>query len=124
MEKNKKGVCLKKVRGTDESKYQAQYWNKELKTMIYIGLFDTEEEAIKARNEHITKVYDGLIDDSLPKTKGLPKGICEVHNGTYKAGIQFLHGKYKDKHVKVHIGTYETIEEAVEARKTFINSLL
>lgn len=106
------------------NRFTAQYLNKDLNRTIYIGSYDTIEEAVNAREEHITKVYDGVIDDSKPKTKGLPKGICDRPNGTYIAGIQFWYGKYKDKIHKSHIGTFETIEEAVEARKNFILNLL
>lgn len=119
-----KGITTNKLR---PGKFVAQYWNKDLKKYFYIGQADTIEEAVAMRNEHIAKVYSGDIDDSVPKTKGLPKGICETERKTmlnrYIASLQFLHGKNKDKHVNVHIGMYDTIEEAVQARLDFIESL-
>lgn len=107
-------------------KWVAQYWNKDLKTTICIGAnYETQKEAIDARARYVTNVYDGIIDDSLPRTKGYPKGIAEItRSNKYKAVLQFWHGKYNDKKTSVYIGSYETIEEAVEARKKYILDLL
>lgn len=122
MEESKKGTYFKKKTG----KFVAQYWNKDLKSTIAIGSFDTEEEAILARASHIRNVYDGIVDDSLPRTQGLPKGITYVIPGRtrFQASLQFYYGKNNDKKCDVHIGTYDTQEEAVEARKQFILGLL
>lgn len=116
-----RGIYISKRR---PDKFAAQYWNKDLKTTIYIGQFDTIEEAIIARDKYIVSVYEGLTDDSIPKTKELPKGIWETSSGSYGANIQVLHGKNKLKHAKIHIGSYKTIDEAVEKRKEFILKLL
>lgn len=123
MTENKKGIYYNKKTG----KFTAQYWNKDLKTTISIGtIFDTEEEAIDARAKYIRDVHDGIIDDSLPRTSGLPKGIWHVlpSKTKYKAALQFYYGKNNNKKCNVHIGTYDTVEEAVEARKQFILRLL
>lgn len=112
---------------TRTEKYVAQYWSKDLKTTINIGSnFNTQAEAIEARARHLMGVYDGTIDDSLPKTKGLPKGIAEVPGSVikYKAMLQYYYGKYNDKKVNTYIGIYDTVEEAEAARKQFILELL
>jgi len=104
-------------------KWLAQYWNKELKTTIHIGQFDTAEIAAQKRQEYIKKVSDGVIDDSLPKTKGLPKGV-KTDGKKFYSSLQFLHGIKKEKRVNAHIGTFDTVEEAVEGRRKFIEGLL
>lgn len=107
------------------NKWVAQYWNKELKQNIAIGTYDTQEDAREARIRHIAGVYDGVIDNSLPKTKGLPKGVTHVPTGNkYAASVQYAYGKWKNKYHRAHIGVYDTIEEAQEARTQFILGLL
>lgn len=121
MLENRKGVYFNRR----SQKWTAQYWSKDLKRSIAIGTYDTQEQAIEARSRHITNVYDGLIDDSLPKTKGLPKGIKYVPTGNkYSASVQYVSGKWKNKHHNIYLGVYDTIEEAVEGRKQFILGLL
>ena len=119
MEENKKGIYFNKRL----NKYAAQYWNKSLKRTISIGTFDSEQEAIDARAKYIRDVYDGIVNDSLPKTKMLPKGILEV-NSKYKALVQFWSGKYKDKKINIYVGSYDTPEEAETQRKQFILNLI
>lgn len=114
---------MKGVVKTYNGRYTAQYWNKVLKRNIYIGKFDTPEEAEYHRMLHLAKVFDGEIDDSIPKERALPKGIDERHN-KYRALICFTSG-FRNKHTKtIHVGTFNTIDEAVEARKQFILKLL
>ena len=119
MEESKKGIYFREKIG----KYQAQYWNKDLKTTISIGTFNTEQEAIDARAKYIRDVFDGIVDDSLPKTKMLPKGVSEA-NSKYRANLQFWVGKNKNKMINVYIGVFNTPEEASEQRKQYILSLL
>lgn len=119
MEENKKGIYFNKK----FNKYIAQYWNKSLKKTIAIGTFDSEKEAIDARAKYIRDVYDGIINDSLPKTKMLPKGISES-NSKYKAIVQFWTGKSKNKKITIYIGCYDTPEEAEIQRKQFILNLI
>ena len=119
MADNKKGIYFKKKL----NKYSAQYWNKDLKKTISIGTFDSEQEAINTRAKYIRDVYDGIINDSLPKTKMLPKGISEA-NSKYRAIVQFWAGKYKDKKITIYIGCYDTPEEAEIQRKQFLLNLI
>ena len=121
-----KGITTSKK---SPGKYIAQYWSKELNTNIYIGKFSTVNEAVEARKNHIVAVHDGDIDDSLPRTKGLPKGIAfqkrgENSKGRYLSRLQIFHkGKIKDQHVTIHIGSFDTVKEAVQARLDFIENL-
>ena len=105
-------------------KYVAQYWSKDLKTTICIGTtYNTQVEALEAKAKHLMGVYDGTIDDTAPKTKGLPKGISEKNN-RYQARVQSWHGKNNSIQTQIYIGVFDTIDEAVEARKKFILDLL
>lgn len=119
MEENKKGIYFNRRL----NKYVAQYWNKNLKRTISIGTFDSEQEAIDVRAKHIRDVYDGIINDSLPKTKMLPKGISES-NSRYRAIVQLWTGKYKDKKITIYVGSYDTPEEAEIQREQFILNLI
>lgn len=114
-----KGIYLNKKTG----KYIAQYWNFTEKTTKNIGSFKTKMEAITARNTFLNMLESKEIDDSGDRTKGLPKGISELPNGTFTACVQFIYGK-KQHHVNAHIGTYPTKQEAVDARTKFIMKLL
>lgn len=97
------------------NKWIAQYWNKELKTTVRIGTYDTEEEAIEAK-ENSTK-------DTKDKSLNLAKGVCITKSGKFRACIQFWYGKNKEKKHNSHLGSFNTEEEAVQARIDFINSL-
>lgn len=107
-------------------KYLAQFWDSNTKNMKCIGSYDSVKEAEDARNYFI---WDWLEYGRkvLPKVKSLPKGVRQIVNSkkqnTYPAEVQFWYGKYKDKHVTIHIGTYETVEDAVNARIQFLDNL-
>lgn len=114
---------MKGVTKKEDGRYIAQYWNKELAKTIYIGSYDTADEASHARAWHLTKLYDGLIDDSIPRVREYPKGISERHR-KYRALIHIYHGYNNKKTSTIPIGTFDTVEEAVDARKEFILKLL
>lgn len=107
-------------------RYLAQYWDANTKNMKCIGSFWTVDEAVKARDNFVSDLikYNGKV---LPKVNPFPKGVrCIVNSkkqNTYPAEVQFWYGKYKDKHVTIHIGTYETVEDAVNARIQFLDNL-
>ena len=107
----------------NQNKVIAQYFNKELSTTIYIGQFNNIEDAVIARANHIRDVHDGIIDDSLPKTPNLPKGIRLSSSGRYFTFVQYWYGVNKDKIHRYTVGTFDTIDEAVKAREDFIKSL-
>lgn len=118
-----KGITTHRQR---PGKFTAQYWDSNTKHMKCIGSFYTVDEAVAARNNFILDLikYNGKV---LPKVNSLPKGIKRLANSkksdTYTAEIQFWYGRYKDKHITIHIGTYETIEDAVNARIQFLDNL-
>ena len=47
------------------------------------------------------------------------KGVT-IHNGKYRSYFSF---RTSNKHIKLHLGVYNTIEEAINARNKFIDSL-
>lgn len=103
-----------------DGKFIAQYWNRQLGENIYIGTYDSEKDAVIHRAIHLAKVYDREIDDSIPKPRRFPKGIDE-RCGRYRAILQISYGPTGKKQSKsMHIGTFDTVEEAVQARKDFI----
>lgn len=107
-------------------KFLSQYWDRNTKCMKCIGVFITPEEASQAREDFIENLikYNGKV---LPKSRDLPKGIRrlsnKIKNDTFVAEVQFWYGKYKDKHVCIHVGTYDTIDEAVKGRIDFLDNL-
>lgn len=109
------------------NKYAAQFWDKDTKHVKCIGTYDTVEEAVLAREEFITNhlLYNGQV---LKKVRKYPKGIrCRLSKKKGKrfdAEINILWGKYNNKMNTIHIGTFDSLEEAVEARKQFILELL
>ena len=114
-----RGVMIDKRR---PGKFVASYFNKHLQRTIYIGSFDTIDEAVVERANYIRDVYDGLIDESLYRTKGFPKGVSKKSN-KYQSIVTYSSGKNKDKYISHYIGVFDTIDEAVKAREDFIKSL-
>lgn len=81
------------------------------KRTVYVGTYDTLEEALIERDKFIVENYEGL-------TKGyMPRGIAyNKRNNNYQASLS-LEG------ITFFIGTYKTIDEAMQKRNIFINSL-
>lgn len=106
--------------------YKAQYYDPQTKHPKHIGTFDNVEDAVAARNEFIENLtkYNGKV---LPIVKSMPKGIkyrfSERKGDRFDAIVEFWHGKYNDKMVNARIGTFDSIEEAVQARLDFIEAL-
>lgn len=84
----------------------------------YIGRYNTLPEAILARDNYLRE------NPMLHKIaiKNPAKGVSFIGR-KYKASLQFKHGKYKQSRVYVHIGQYDTLEEAIQARLDFIENL-
>lgn len=112
---------MKGVVKIDKKRYRAQYWNRDLGTNVHIGVYSTPEEASKARTIHLGKVYDGLVDDSKPKrVRKYPKGVY-LRSGRYRATVQIYHsGRDSRKGYSFHLGMFNTVDEAVQARKDFL----
>lgn len=116
------GISLSKK----TNKLVAQFWDTTTKFNKVIGHYDTVEEAVKARNLFIKnlKRVNGSIQ---PLNRNLPKGVMLVKRKTkpgYKSEICCLHGKNKDKVTTIYLGIFDTINEAKDARTTYINKLL
>jgi hypothetical protein len=103
----------------------AQFWDVRTKHNKIIGVFDTEAEAKIARDTFITNLnrYNGQV---LPKVKLLPKGI-QLNVGkkktSFRADICMTHGVHKVKTVTIYLGSFNTLQEAIDKRKQYIDKL-
>lgn len=94
----------------DLKKYMVSIYSKSHQKMFYLGLFNELKTAIKERD-------DFLILNIKDITKhNLPRGISRVNN-KYQSYLSI--GKFYKQ-----IGSFETIQEAVNARKSYIKSLI
>lgn len=107
--------------------YLINYWDEVDKKRVYVTCRDNLVDAIKTRDAFIKeyKANSGVVDISKYRNKQLPKGISVVKNKKstkYKAALNISHnGKALPN---IHIGTYDTVDEAVNARIDYINKLL
>jgi len=78
---------------------------------IYVGTYDTLEEAVKERDAFIIANYNGVA-------KGyMPRGVSFVkRQNSYQANLSI-------EGTTFYIGTFKTIPEAIEARNKYIESL-
>lgn len=81
----------------------------------YVGRFSTVSEAVNGRDAYLEE--NGHLHKGGSKNPA--KGIC-IRGGKFIASVQFLH---KKNHINLHIGTYESLGEAIQARLDFIESL-
>lgn len=82
--------------------------NKE--RQIHVGVFDTLDDAVIAREKFILENYQGVANGYLPR------GISKHTHGRYIARFSYF-GKLK------YLGIYNTVEKAIEARYKYIDSL-
>ena len=106
----KTGVSFDKNANKWKAEYQryGQYYNA--------GIYDTKEEAIKARNKAIQeteKQKDTLIKAYLSKDNNHVVGVRPSPHGKWVA-------KYCANGRVLHVGTYNTKEEAIKEREIFI----
>lgn len=84
--------------------------NSNIKT-AYIGTFESITEAIKKRDDFVIKNYNEI-------TKGyLPRGI------SYKKDKETFQAHLNIKGVIIYIGCSKNINEIIEIRNNFIDSL-
>lgn len=78
---------------------------------VHVGVYDTIEEAVKARDKFVIDNYDGI-------TKGyMPRGIhYNKRQQNYTANLS-IRGK------TFYIGCFTTMQEAIDTRAEFIDSL-
>lgn len=106
-------------------KYIAQFWDACTHQAKHIKVCDTIEEAIRARQEFITRIVD-TGERVQPINRTMPKGIkCRMNKKgmAYYPEVQFWYGKDKSLHMCIHVGTYYDLDEAVQARLDFIENL-
>jgi uncharacterized protein YhbP (UPF0306 family) len=108
------------------NKFIAQFWDVRTKHNKIIGSYNSVEEAINARSEYVEKLLkSGNV--VKPINRGLPKGIMIANNKKgvkYKSEICFVSGKRKEKVNTIYLGTYESIDDAYNARKSFLEKLM
>lgn len=105
----------KSITAKPNGKFQASFAVKKdvisAKRTIYIGTFDSVDEAVKARDAFIIANYNGVA-------KGyMPRGISYFkQRGMYQAHLSI-------EGTSFYIGVFNTIQDAIEARHKFIDSL-
>ena len=84
--------------------------NSDIKT-VYIGTFESITEAIKKRDDFVIENYNGI-------TKGyLPRGI------SYKKDKEIFQAHLSIDGTVIYIGCSKSINEIIEIRNEFIDSL-
>ena len=112
----KKKHNLPKYITINHGKYQVRIPNNEGK-VISIGTYDELVDAVICRDDTIDGIQQGIIDLSTYSANKYPKGITDSRHNTFRARVDIKNKQYG-------IGSYKTVEEAVEARKEFILNLL
>lgn len=116
---------MKGIVDKGDGRFIAQYWSTALQETVYIGMYNSEEEAITERTKYITSIYDGEINEAEVKENRLPKGVS-ARRGRFRSAVSICYGMAgRDRRsTTIPIGTFDTVEEAVVARETFILNLL
>lgn len=83
--------------------------------ITHLGSFDTIEEAQIERNRVVLKYPERF---KMPNPKGV--GLQKV-SGKYQS---YLNIKGPTKDYRIHIGTYDTLEEAYKARVKFVRETI
>lgn len=102
-----KSVYLKAKKLT--KKYQVNIHSKKYNKNIHVGYYDTIEEAVIARDKFALENYHDLTSGYLPR------GMTKRKNG-FVIFFEF-------KGQKEYLGVYDNIEDAVNFRHEYINSL-
>lgn len=98
-------------------KYSVKIYDKVEKRVYNVGRFDTVEQAIKERDEWLKN-----NKDKVPRY--LPRGITKsATKGKYMAQVSFKTTEETEPVVR-RLGTFNSIEEAVEYRTKFILGIL
>ena len=84
---------------------------------VTIGTYDDLVDAVLVRDDVLDKTQKGTLDLSTYSANKYPKGIAATKSNTFRARVDI-------KNKQLGIGTYTTVEEAVEARKEYILNLL
>lgn len=84
---------------------------------VTIGTYTELIDAVLSRDDILDKAQKGELDLSTYSANKYPKGITLTRHNTFRARVDI-------KNKQMGIGTYKTIEEAVEARKEYILNLL
>lgn len=101
-----------------KDRYTVRIYSKKDKILHTVGTFGTLDEAVKKRDEWLVTNYQ--------KVEGyLPRGITKNSSrGTYEAQVSLKKVKNKTGAYVKHLGSFKTIQEAIDFRKEFILGLL
>jgi len=115
MPKRANYILPKSLSFTRGGKYQVRIWSRKDQKTINTGIYNTIEEAIKGRDRWVVANYD--------KVEGyLPRGLTKAKaSGRFTAQLSIGKGITA---TTVHIGTFPSIDKAMEARRNYILSLL
>lgn len=109
--KEKKKVNLPKSVYKFRDRFNVVFHSKVTKENLYAGSFETISDAIKARDLFVSQNINGFLLGYLPRGVSFNKKM-----GKYQASFTF-----QEKHV--HIGSFSELDEAINARNGFIDSL-
>lgn len=84
---------------------------------ITIGTYEDISTAVIVRDDTLEGINKGTFDIDNYSANKYPKGITDSRHNTFRARVDIKNKQYG-------IGSYKTVEEAVEARKEFILNLL
>ena len=110
IKKNGKSLKLPKNVHIKGKKYFVDVYNRKTSNNHYVGIFDTIEEAIIARDKYVVENYD-LLGGYVPRGISFNKLIN-------KYVAFFCFGKEQ-----VNLGSFKSLKEAVEYRNKYIDSL-
>ena len=89
------------------------------KTNHYIGIYESMSAALHARDTAIKLLGEERKTDKNP-ARGVTIRMTKKYGIKYDARIEFL---YKNDHIHLCLGTFETLEDAVKARINFLDNL-
>lgn len=89
------------------------------KTNHYIGIYESLSAALHARDTAIKLLGENRKVDKNP-AKGVRIRTSKNKGLRYDADIQFIH---KDNHIHIRLGTFETLQDAIQARVDFLDNL-
>jgi hypothetical protein len=112
----KKKHNLPKYIHMSHGKYQVNLPRTEGRA-VSIGVFEDVSSAVIHRDYMIEQNEKGLVNLDDYSVNKYPKGIAATKSNAFRARVDI-------RNKQIGIGTYKTIEEAVEARKEYILNLI
>lgn len=104
-----------------DNKYQVLIPKLETKgkSNHYIGTYSSLAAAIVSRDNALEMLGENRKTGKNP-AKGVTVRTSKNKGLRYDADIQFIH---RDKHIHLALGTFDTLEEAIQSRIDFLDNL-